>query len=85
MRDARGRDAAAPDDVLVGTGLGPGVGVPRGGLGIEGCAVGDVKDVQLALGGWLDGEFCGWVVRDVVSVDDILKKEIINTSSRSRD
>lgn len=32
----------------------------------------DVKDVEFAACGWFGGGFAGWVVRDVVAVDDVL-------------
>jgi hypothetical protein len=54
--------------VALGGLVGGGGGV-RGGCGL---GAGDVKDVELAAGGGLDGEFAGGVVRDVVAVDDVL-------------
>ena len=32
----------------------------------------DVEDVEFAACGWFGGGFAGWVVRDVVAVDDVL-------------
>lgn len=61
-----------------GAGLGGrGSGARAGGLGRGGLLGGrglggDVEDVQDATGSWLGGGVFGWVVGDVVAVDDVL-------------
>jgi len=37
-----------------------------------GLAGGNIEDVELAAGGWLDGVLLGWIVRDVVSVHHVV-------------
>lgn len=47
-------------------------GLGGGGLGSGGLAGGDVKGVELAASGWLRDGVAGWVVGDVVAVDDVV-------------
>ena len=72
--DARGRDTAAFGDVdrvaLAGLALRAASGGGGGGLG--GLRLGDVEDVELALGGGLDDRLAGRVVGDVVAVEDVV-------------
>ena len=35
-------------------------------------SIGDVQSVQLAASSWLSDGLAGWVVRDVVSIDDVV-------------
>jgi hypothetical protein len=53
-------------DLASGSGLWDLAGSAAGGLGLLGSW--DIDDVELAAGGWLDGELDGGVVRDGVSV-----------------
>jgi len=42
------------------------------GAGFSGDPTGNIEDVELAAGGGLDGEVGSGVVRDVVSIDDVV-------------
>lgn len=64
MLDARGGQGATGHDV--------GAAGLRGGGPAGGLAAGDIEDVELAAGGWLDGVFDGGVVRYVVPVHHVV-------------
>lgn len=42
------------------------------GGGLGGLAIGDIEDVQLSAGGGLSDGVVGWIVRNVVSVNDVV-------------
>lgn len=68
----RGDDAAGGNTTALGDVLGSAAGLARG-LGGSGSGLGgDVDDVQLAASGGLGGVVLGGVVRDVVTVDDVV-------------
>lgn len=57
-----GGDAAGSASLLGGA----------GGGGLSSLASWNIEGVQLAAGGWLSDGLAGWVVRDVVTVDDVV-------------
>lgn len=80
-----------PGAGLGGRGLGARAGgLGRGGLlggrGLGGRRLGggDVEDVQDATGSWLDGGVFGWVVGDVVAIDDVLSHLLTSIGLRTR-
>jgi hypothetical protein len=64
--DPRGRESTADGDVG---------GAALAWAGCGGGPTGDIEDVELAAGGGLDGELGSGVVRDVVSIDDVLREQ----------
>lgn len=66
MLDSGGRERASSCNIGRGT-------VSLGGItATAGLATGDIEDVKLAAGGGLDGVLDGRIVRDVVTIHDIV-------------